>query len=139
MPTDNIDDDDVSYNITGTTSSSDNDYNGMNMSNVSTTNSDDDTKGITVGVSGTATTTEAGGTASFTVVLDTEPTDDVSIGITSSDNTEGAVSTATLTFTNQNWSTAQPVTVTGADDNAVDGDITYTATTAPASSNDFTI
>ncbi|SVC11937.1 uncharacterized protein METZ01_LOCUS264791, partial [marine metagenome] len=133
---DNIDDGDISYNITGTVSSLDNGYNNFYMSNVSTTNSDDDTKGITVGVSGTPTTTEAGGTASFTVVLDTEPTDDVSIGITSSDNTEGAVSAATLTFTNQNWSTAQTVTVTGADDNAVDGDITYTAITTPASSND---
>jgi len=133
---DNLDDGDVSYNITGTASSSDNGYNSMNMSNVSTINSDDDTKGITVGVSGTPTTTEAGGAASFTVVLDTEPTNDVTIGITSSDNSEGAVSAATLTFTNQNWSTAQTVTVTGADDNAVDGDITYTATTGPASSSD---
>ena len=133
---DNLDDGDVSYNITGTASSSDTNYNNFTMTPVSVTNSDDDTKGITVGVSGTPTTTEAGGTASFTVVLDTEPTNDVTIGITSSDNSEGAVSAATLTFTNQNWSTAQTVTVTGADDNAVDGDITYTATTGPASSSD---
>ncbi len=134
---DNIDDGDISFNITGTTSSADANYNNFTMTPVSVTNSDDDTKGITVGVSGTPTTTEAGGTSSFTVVLDSEPTSDVSIGLTTSDNSEGVVSSAaTLTFTNLNWNTAQTVTVTGIDDNAVDGDITYRALTNPASSSD---
>ena len=37
------------------------------------------------------TTTEAGGTATFTVVLNTQPTADVTIALSSSDTTEGTV------------------------------------------------
>ena len=44
-------------------------------------------------------TTEAGGTATFTVVLDAQPTADVTIGLSSSDTGEGTVSAAALTFT----------------------------------------
>ncbi|MEK7540560.1 MAG: hypothetical protein AAB558_04915, partial [Patescibacteria group bacterium] len=47
--------------------------------------------GITVGaISGN--TTEAGGTATFTLVLNAQPSADVSIGISSNDTTEGTVS-----------------------------------------------
>ena len=53
------------------------------------TNTDNDTAGITVTPTSGLTTTEAGGTATFTVVLNTQPTADVTIGLTSSDTTEG--------------------------------------------------
>ncbi len=96
---------------------------------------DDATAGITVGtISGD--TTEAGGTATFTVVLDSEPTADVSIGVSSDDTTEGTVAPATLTFTTRNWDTAQTVTVTGVDDDVDDGDQTYTIVLAAATSSD---
>ena len=52
-------------------------------------------------------TTEAGGTATFTVVLNTQPTANVTIGLSSSDTTEGTVSPASLTFTTANWSSAR--------------------------------
>ena len=68
------------------------------------------------------TTTEAGGTATFTVVLTAQPTADVTIGLSSSDTTEGTVSPASLTFTGANWNTPQTVTVTGVDDLLADGD-----------------
>ena len=42
---------------------------------------------------------EAGGTATFTVVLNTQPTADVTIALSSSDTTEGTVSPDGLTFT----------------------------------------
>ena len=58
-------------------------------------------------------TTEAVGTATFTVVLKTQPTANVTLPISSSDLTEGTVSTASLTFTSANWNVAQTVTVTG--------------------------
>ena len=45
--------------------------------------------GITVTPTSGLITTEVGGTDSFTVVLDAEPTADVTIGISSSDLTEG--------------------------------------------------
>ena len=94
------------------------------------------TAGITVSPTSGLTTTEAGGTATFTVVLDTAPTANVTIGLSSSDTTEGTVSPSSLTFTTGNWSTPQTVTVTGVDDAAKDGDIAYSVVTAAATSSD---
>ena len=74
-----------------------------------------------------ASTTEAGGTATFTVVLDAQPTADVTVGLSTSDATEGTVLPASLTFTSANWNTAQTVTVTGVNDDLDDGDIAYTS------------
>src|SRR5690606_41799044 len=73
-------------------------------------------------------------TATFTVVLVTQPSAEVTIGLSSSDTTEGTVAPASVTFTAANWNIAQTVTVTGVDDNEVDGDITYSIATAAASS-----
>jgi hypothetical protein len=84
------------------------------------------------------TTTEAGaGAATFTVVLNSQPTADVTVGLTSSDTTEGTVSPASLTFTAANWNAAQTVTVTGADDAAVDGSVGYTIVTTTTSADTF--
>ena len=52
---------------------------------MSVTNTDNDTAGITVTPTSGLTTTEAGGTATFTVVLNSQPTADVTIGLSSSD------------------------------------------------------
>ena len=52
------------------------------------------------------------------MVLNTQPTADVTIALSSSDTTEGTVSPASLTFTTANWNVAQTVTVTGVDDAA---------------------
>jgi hypothetical protein len=94
-------------------------------------------------------TTEAGGTAQFTIVLTQQPATDVVLDIATSDATEGLVSTVAfptpaanlqMTFTNANWNTAQTVTITGQDDALNDGDIPYTITVtvnAAASDNVF--
>ncbi len=98
---------------------------------------DNDTAGVTVTETGGSTaTTEAGGTDTFTVVLDTEPLEDVSIAVSSSDTSEGMVDKSSLVFTASNWSTAQTVTVTGQDDNLVDGDQPYDIVLAAAVSTD---
>ena len=55
------------------------------------TNTDNDAAGITVTPTAGLATTEAGGTATFTVVLNTQPTADVTIALSSSDTTEGTV------------------------------------------------
>lgn len=81
-------------------------------------------------------TTENGGTAVFTVVLNSQPTADVTIGITSLDTSEGTVAPASLTFTPANWSTPQAVTVTGQDDGVRDGNVAYTIRTEAAVSAD---
>lgn len=81
-------------------------------------------------------TTEAGGADTFTVVLDSAPTANVVIGLSSSDASEGTVAPASLTFTPENFATPQTVTVTGVDDALVDGNVSYTIITAPAVSGD---
>ncbi len=83
------------------------------------------------------TTTEAGGTATFTVRLDTQPTANVTIGLSSSDTTEGTVSPTSLTFTTSTWSEPQSVTITGEDDTEVDRNVPYTIITAAVSSADL--
>ena len=81
-------------------------------------------------------TTEAGGTASFTVRLDNSPTADVTIPVSSSDPTEGTVSASSLVFTSADWNLAQTVTVTGINDSLVDGNVAYTIVLGLATSDD---
>ncbi len=135
---DDLDDGDVAYSIvTAAATSADGTYNGINAADVNVTNTDNDASGITVStISGP--TTEAGGTATFTVVLEAQPTADVTVGISSNDATEGTVLPASLTFTSANWSSAQTVTVTGVNDDLDDGNIAYSIVTAAATSADGT-
>jgi hypothetical protein len=81
-------------------------------------------------------TTEAGGAASFSVSLDTQPTADVTIELSSDDLTEGTINKSLLTFASADWNTPQIVTVTGANDSVSDGDIVYYIVTAAAASAD---
>jgi hypothetical protein len=74
--------------------STDTDYSGLNAADISVTNRDDDTAGITVIPTSGLVTTEAGGTASFTVVLDAQPSANVTIPVSSSNTAEGTVSPA---------------------------------------------
>jgi hypothetical protein len=132
-----VDDGNVGYTIvTAAAVSADPAYDGRAAADVSVTNQDDDAAGITVAPTAGLVTTEAGGTATFTVRLDTLPTSDVTIALGSSDATEGTVSPASLTFTPANGTTPRTVTVTGVDDGVPDGDVAYMAVTAPAVSAD---
>ena len=81
-------------------------------------------------------TSEAGGTATFQVRLNTQPTANVTVTLSSSNTTEGTLSSASLTFTPANWNAAQAVTLTGVDDLVMDGAAVYTAITAAATSAD---
>ncbi|MEQ9406926.1 MAG: hypothetical protein RIK87_04335 [Fuerstiella sp.] len=103
---------------------------------VTVTTIDDEERGITVSaISGD--TTEAGGTATFTVVLNSEPVDTVSVRLSSADTTEGTVSTDTLSFTPQNWHLPQTVTVTGVDDEIDDGSRSFGIVLEPATGGDY--
>jgi len=101
---DDVVDSNIAYTIlTAAATSADLNYNGQNAADVSVTNNDNDGAGITVTPTSGLNTTEAGGTATFTVVLNSEPAADVTIALSSSDTTEGNVSPASLTFTSANW------------------------------------
>ncbi|HRH31705.1 MAG TPA: carboxypeptidase-like regulatory domain-containing protein [bacterium] len=131
-----LDDGNIAYHaVLNAATSADGDYNGINPSDVNITNVDNDTAGFTVSaISGH--TTESGGTATFTVVLTAQPTNDVTTGMTSNNTDEGTVSAASLTFTNGDWDTPQTVTVTGVDDVVIDGSVGYTIVLAAATSAD---
>uniref|UniRef100_UPI00286D8556 DUF4347 domain-containing protein n=1 Tax=Sphaerotilus sp. TaxID=2093942 RepID=UPI00286D8556 len=81
-------------------------------------------------------TSEGQATGSFSVVLATAPTANVSIALNVSDSTELSLGTSTLTFTSANWNVAQIVTVTGVDDTFVDGTVWSNVVLAPAVSAD---
>ena len=83
---------------------------------------------------GTVTVGEDGGTATYMVALRSAPAANVRVSPASGDTTVATVSEP-LTFTPDNWSTAQPVTVTGVndnDDNAGDRQTTITHTVSSA-------
>jgi hypothetical protein len=132
-----VDDGDIAYNVVTTAAvSADPTFNDVNPSDVSLVNTDDDTAGIIVSPTTGLVTTEAGGSDTFTVKLNSQPVADVIIDLTSSDASEGAVTPASVTFNSSNWNAPQIVTVTGVDDHIIDGNIAYTAVTAPATSSD---
>ncbi len=133
---DKVMDGNIVYHVITAVSSADAIYNALKIPAVNATNIDNDVAGITVTPVSGLTTSEAGGTARFTVRLDSQPTANVVIGLTSSLLSEGTVAPAALTFTATNWSASQTVTVTGVDDTVVDGDIAYSIITAAAQSAD---
>ena len=81
------------------------------------------TRGVTV--SATALTVNEDTTGTYTVVLDSQPTANVTVTPSRTGSTDVTFSPATLTFTALNWNTVQPVTVTAAhDSDAVDDSAT---------------
>ena len=113
---DSMDEDQVT--LTHAVSSTDDDtYDEIAAGEVKVDITDDDTDGVTV--SPTAVTVTEGGTATYTVVLDTQPAGDVVVTVTDpTDNTDVTADPASLTFTTDNWDEEQAVTVSAAQDAA---------------------
>ncbi|NNC61821.1 MAG: T9SS type B sorting domain-containing protein, partial [Eudoraea sp.] len=134
---DAIVDGDQLYDITvGVDDVSSNDFfDSLADQNVAVTNSDDDAVGIFVSpISGN--TTEDGVAATFTIFLESEPTADVTIPLSSSDLGEGTLGVTNVVLNAGNWDTGVIVTVTGVDDTVVDGPISYTIVTGNVTSAD---
>ena len=109
---------------------SDDDFDAVANQTVTATTTDNDAAGFTIAQTGGSTSVaETGTTDTFTIVLNAQPASNVVLDITSSDTGEATVNTP-LTFTNANWNTPQTVTVTGVDDNLIDGTISSTITIA---------
>ncbi|AEA42150.1 T9SS type A sorting domain-containing protein [Fluviicola taffensis] len=87
---------------------------------------------------GTYVVNETGTTITIGVALATQPTANVTVNLSSSDLTEGTISTNQLTFTTSNWNVPQNVIVTGVDDTADDGDITFNLVASTTGSADAT-
>ncbi len=92
-----------------------------------TTIVNDDPAGFTLSKTA-ATVTEAGSSDTFTIVLTAQPSSDVVILVTSGDTGEAIVNKASVTFNNDNWNVPQTITITGVNDNIVDGNQTSIVT-----------
>nr|CAD5910510.1 hypothetical protein NO713_00002 [Planktothrix pseudagardhii] len=145
---DNIAEGNHSSIITHSLSSSDPNYNAPNTpftvdgiaGNTVTANiTDNDSIGINLTTTDTLTS-EAGDTGNFSIALTSQPTSDVLITLNSSNPNEASLSTPSVTFTAQNWSSPQLVTITGVDDNIRDGDISYSIISSidPSSDSKYT-
>ncbi|MBD2492629.1 Calx-beta domain-containing protein, partial [Aulosira sp. FACHB-615] len=92
------------------------------------------TPGVTITQSnGSTNVVEGGATDTYTVVLKTQPTADVTITL----NTGSQITTnnTTLTFTAANWNTPQTITVTAVNDTTPEGNHTATITHSISSSD----
>ena len=104
---DDRDEDDETLTVDGSVS-------GLSVTSATVTITDDDTAGVTV--SPTTLTVAEGESESYTVVLTSQPSGNVTVTPSRTGSTDVTVSTSPLTFTPQNWSTAQTVTVQTAQD-----------------------
>jgi CSLREA domain-containing protein len=138
---DALNDGDKNYIVSiGPTSSADPNYVGASATLLSFTNSDDEMplSGGAVLISNitSTTTSEAGTSTNFSVLLTSAPTANVTINLTVSDQTEAVLSTSSITFTTTNWNIAQIVTVTGMDDTLADGNSPFIVVTSATTSTD---
>ncbi|MDE0523462.1 MAG: cadherin-like beta sandwich domain-containing protein [Boseongicola sp.] len=106
---DGLDEDGESLTVGGTTT-----VGGLSVTGTALTIEDDDTRGVTV--SETALPVPEGGTATYTVVLDSQPTGDVTVTPSRSSGDADVTVSGALTFTPSDWDTAQTVTVSAAED-----------------------
>jgi hypothetical protein len=130
----------VDYTVnTGTSTSSDANYDGINPGNIYLRNIDNERAGVTFDSVNTIITpfitTEGGEQFIYTMKLNSPPTADVVVDLTSNDTSEGTVNPSSLTFTTFNWNIAQTVIVTGADDVDIDGNVNYRITSTSSSSD----
>ena len=111
--------------VTVSAASTDTEYSGLSETLTVTV---DDSAPAGIELSPTSLAVDEGGTATFTVKLETEPAGDVTVTVTSGDTGAATIApTTALTFTALNWETAQTVTVTAVSDvDSSDVDVTVT-------------
>ena len=105
--------------ITHAAESGDPDYEGIAVGSVAVTIGDDDNAAVTVSES-SVTVTEGQPGVSYSVVLTSEPTENVVISAAGSSG-EATVSPASRVFNSNNWDTPKIFTVGAFDDGAADG------------------
>lgn len=88
---------------------------------------------LVISAPSTLLTSEAGGSASFSVRLSQAPTADVVVSLASSDGSEGSLGTSQLIFTTSNWDKDQSVSLVGRDDLLVDGAVAYSVSLSTSS------
>ena len=102
-----------------------------------TTDANATTPGITVSKPALTVTEEDPTGDSYTVVLDTQPTADVTVTVAGHAGTAVTPTPTTLTFTTSNWNTAQPVTVTADNDADTTNDTVTLTHRATSTDSDY--
>ena len=139
---DKLNEGDHSSSISHTVSSADTNYDGFSVTPLVVNITDNDNAGVSITQSGGSTTAVEGGAGdSYSVILASQPTSDVTVAF----NTDAQLTTgnSTLTFTSSNWNTAQTMIVYAVDDTVVEGDhsanITHSVTSIDANYNGLTV
>ena len=126
---DKVDEADESVTVGGTVAGG-----GLNVLSAELTITDDDERGVAVAP--TALTVDEGGSAAYTVVLESEPTETVRVRVSRTGDRDVTVGSASLTFTASDWEVAQTVRVSaGEDGDAANG--TATMVHGVSSSGDY--
>ena len=95
---------------------------------------DDDGAGVSVSES--SLTIAEGSSGTYTIVLDSQPTADVTVTINDPSNTDVTAEPASLTFSSTDWSSPKTVTVNAAQDADAEGEtatVTHTVTSTDSS------
>ena len=126
-------------------SDDDSTYDALGNQSVTVTITEDDAVGVTIAPT-TLTVTEGDATGvDYTVVLTSQPAGDVTVTVSGHSGTDLTLSGTTLssdnklTFTTENWGTAQTVTVKAAedDDGVTDADVTLAHDISSADDTDY--
>jgi hypothetical protein len=100
--------------------SNDTRFNGVLISNVNVTINDNDTARVIINqTDGSTNVTEGGATDTYSVILSSQPTADVTVTV--NPGSQLTTNPTQLTFTPQNWNVAQTVTVIAVNDTAIEG------------------
>ena len=83
---------------------------------------------VDIEIDGAVRTSEDGTSVEFGVALSRSPSENVTVELSIDTEGEIAFAPASLTFTQENWKRIQPVTVTGLDDDQLDGNPTVQLT-----------
>ncbi|MCG8335210.1 MAG: hypothetical protein MJE63_11870 [Proteobacteria bacterium] len=103
--------------------------------NIELVNQDNDKAGFRI-IQPKGKTSENGDQTTFSIALTSKPSAKVTIGLNSNDQSEGTISIRSLSFTPKNWNQPQRVTVSGVNDQLVDGEQNYAIVLQPAKSDD---
>ena len=96
---------------------------------------DNDTRGVRV--EPTALNVPENGNNTYTVVLESQPTENVTVSVNVPSGTDVSANKTNLTFTTGNWRNAQTVRVNAADDTDSDSDPSVTITHTVSSGGDY--
>ena len=117
---DDVDEEDETVTLLGSELVAGGSQNSLPVRSASFTIIDDDTRSITLSpaklAAGTGISMMEGGTSTYSLVLDSEPTDTVTVTVAGRQGDLISLTPETLTFTPSDWSTAQTISVVSLDD-----------------------